>query len=74
MISLSQRGAKLVPIENRSRLRMRHVHFSIGEAERDAWLRHMESAVRDERLPAEIEAALLEYFERAANFMINRGD
>ena len=23
------------------RLRMRHAHFSIGEAERDAWLRHM---------------------------------
>ncbi len=27
------------------RLRMRHAHFSIGEAERDAWLRHMRAAM-----------------------------
>ena len=27
------------------RLRMRHRHFSIGEAERDAWLRHMRTAL-----------------------------
>ena len=27
------------------RLRMRHRHFAIGEAERDAWLRHMRAAL-----------------------------
>ena len=27
------------------RLRMRHRHFGIGEAERDAWLRHMRAAL-----------------------------
>src|SRR5215468_6472681 len=27
------------------RLRMRHVRFRIGEAERDAWLRHMRTAL-----------------------------
>ncbi len=27
------------------RLRMRHAHFAIGEAERDAWLRHMRTAL-----------------------------
>ena len=27
------------------RLRMRHRHFVIGEAERDAWLRHMRAAL-----------------------------
>ena len=27
------------------RLRMRHAHFAIGEAERDAWLRHMRAAL-----------------------------
>ena len=27
------------------RLRMRHAHFVIGEAERDAWLRHMRAAL-----------------------------
>src|SRR5262252_10474835 len=40
------------------RLRMRHVRFLIGEAERDAWLRHMRTALdeialdkdRDEQL------------------------
>jgi len=54
------------------RLRMRHLPFAIGRAERDAWMRHMNAAVRAEKLPAEIEAALLQYFERTATFMMNR--
>ena len=54
------------------RLRMRHVPFSIGQAERDAWVRHMTSAVKAENLPAEVESAMLQYFERAATFMMNR--
>ena len=41
------------------RLRMRHVHFAIGEAERDAWLRHMRAALDELGLaPAARRAAL----------------
>jgi hemoglobin len=56
------------------RLRMRHLPFSIGQAERDAWIKHMKAAVEAEHLPAPVQAALLEYFERTAIFMMNRQD
>ena len=54
------------------RLRMRHFPFAIGQVERDAWMRHMRAAVEAERFPPEIEGVLLDYFDRAATFMINR--
>ena len=54
------------------RLRMRHFPFAIGQAERDAWMRHMRAAVEAERLPADVQNVLLDYFERAATFLINR--
>lgn len=53
------------------RLRMRHMPYTIGEAERDAWLHHMKAAVEAEELPAIVRAAMLQYFENAANFMMN---
>jgi hemoglobin len=54
------------------RLRMRHFPFAIGQPERDAWMRHMRAAVEGERFPTEIETVLLDYFDRAATFLINR--
>ncbi len=56
------------------RLRMRHLPFAIGQAERDAWVKHMKAAVEAENLAAPVQATLLEYFERAATFMMNRPD
>jgi hemoglobin len=53
------------------RLRMRHVPFSIGPAERDAWLRHMTAAVRAGGLEPPTEAAVLEYFAMAADHLVN---
>jgi len=53
------------------RLRMRHAGFAITSAERDAWLAHMNAAVRSAVLPAEVEAQMLEYFERAADHLRN---
>src|ERR1700682_1379518 len=48
------------------RLRMRHIPFRIGQAERDAWLGHMRAAVAtSEASPADARA-LMEYFETAA--------
>ena len=54
------------------RLRMRHLPFSIGSRERDAWLGHMLGAVAGSGA-GETEMAELEaYFTSAADFMINR--
>lgn len=53
-------------------LRMRHLPFAIGEAERDAWLVHMTAAVRAAELPPAVEAALLDYFTRAADWLVNQ--
>ena len=57
------------------RLRMRHVPFVIGPAERDAWLRHMLGALLElERASRISEADALEfhaYLEMAANSLVN---
>jgi len=57
------------------RLRGRHLPFVIGEAERDAWFGHMAAAldvvVGERGTPAELEAQMLEYFARAADFLVN---
>lgn len=53
------------------RLRMRHAPFSIGPAERDAWLRHMLAALDAAEFPAEVTPTMREYFERAATFLLN---
>ena len=54
------------------RLRMRHQPFAIGQAERDAWLRHMTVAVESLDLAPAVRKALLDYFETASTAMINR--
>jgi hemoglobin len=54
------------------RLRMRHVPFVIGPAERDAWYRHMEAAVKAGGLAPDVEAEVLGYFEMAATHLVNQ--
>ncbi|SEG55590.1 hemoglobin [Thermomonospora echinospora] len=56
------------------RLRMRHVPFTIGTAERDAWLRHMRDALDELDLPEQLEQMLWEYLEMAARSLINSPD
>jgi hemoglobin len=53
------------------RLRMRHRHFVIGEAERDAWLRHMRAALDEIGLPPELDAQLWDYLVMAAHSLVN---
>jgi hemoglobin len=53
------------------RLRMRHVPFTIGQAERDAWLTHMRDAVDELKLPEQLDTMLWDYLVMAANSMIN---
>lgn len=54
------------------RLRMRHANFEIGEAERDAWLRNMKSAVDELEIGTELKNELWEYLVMAANSMVNQ--
>jgi hemoglobin len=53
------------------RLRMRHYEFKIGPKARDAWLRHMKTAVAALELSELDEAMLWDYLERAAHAMLN---
>jgi hemoglobin len=53
------------------RLRMRHVHFAIGEAERDAWLRHMRTALDELGLDPGYDDQLWQYLVMAAHSLVN---
>jgi hemoglobin len=54
------------------RLRMRHARFAIGEAERDAWLRHMRAALDDIGLDEALDAQLWDYLVMAAHSLVNQ--
>jgi hemoglobin len=54
------------------RLRMRHAHFAIGEAERDAWLRHMRTAMDELDLDPARDAQLWDYLVMAAHSLVNQ--
>jgi hemoglobin len=53
------------------RLRMRHVRFAIGEAERDAWLRHMRTAMDELELEPSYDEQLWQYLVMAAHSLVN---
>ena len=54
------------------RLRMRHARFDIGEAERDAWLRHMRTSLDELSLDPALDAQLWDYLVMAAHSLLNR--
>jgi len=54
------------------RLRMRHVPFSIGPAERDAWLAAMRTALDEATLEQAHRDALWSYLDTTAHSMQNR--
>jgi len=53
------------------RLRIRHIPFAIGQAERDAWLAHMLAAIDEVGITEPARGVMREYFERGATFMMN---
>jgi hemoglobin len=59
-------------VRGHPRLRMRHVPFAIGPAERDAWLRAMRVALDDAELDDAHRDTLWEYLETTAHSMQNR--
>jgi hemoglobin len=54
------------------RLRMRHLPFSIGEAERDRWLALMNAAMDEIGLSGHARTHLGAFFDQVADFMRNR--
>ena len=54
------------------RLRMRHARFDIGEAERDAWLRHMRTSLDELGVDPALDAQLWDYLVMAAHSLLNR--
>ena len=64
------------------RLRLRHMPFAIGRAEREAWMERMTAALdaarvadgTGRRLPAEIRDLMFEHFDNAATFLVNKAD
>jgi hemoglobin len=54
------------------RLRMRHARFTIGEAERDAWLRNMRTALDELELDEAHDTQLWAYLEMAAHSLVNQ--
>ena len=53
------------------RLRMRHMPFAIGVAERNAWFGHMAAAVESGGLDPEVAEQVIAYFDNAATHLIN---
>jgi hemoglobin len=56
------------------RLRMRHAPFPIGQAERDQWVKCMLDAIDTVGFVDPVRQELIDYFERAATFLINRAE
>ncbi len=60
------------------RLRMRHMPFTIGPAERNAWMRHMVASLETAQMPdgspldPDIAQAMFAHFDNAATHLINR--
>ena len=55
------------------RLRMRHMPFSIGIAERDQWVACMDQAMQETAIDAALRTRLKESFMQTADWMRNRG-
>jgi hemoglobin len=55
------------------RLRMRHMPFSIGIAERDQWVACMDQAMQETRVDATLRTRLKDSFMQTADWMRNRG-
>ncbi|MFZ9309349.1 MAG: globin [Candidatus Nanopelagicales bacterium] len=53
------------------RLRMRHAAFEIDIKAKDAWLTHMQKALDNRHLQADLDAEIRTYLVNTANFLVN---
>ena len=56
------------------RLRMRHVDYAVTPDQRDRWMQHMLAAMDTLELPESHDAAMRDYFTRAADMLVNADD
>jgi hemoglobin len=54
------------------RLRLRHLPFSIGRRERDAWVKQMLAALDESDMPEAVRNEMRSYFQDAATFLMNK--
>jgi hemoglobin len=64
--------ARYVERRGHPRLRMRHMPFAIDDTARDRWVRNMDRALDEAKLPEDVTAALREFFHSTATFLRNR--
>ncbi len=65
-------SSKYIDERGHPRLRMRHMPFSIGVAERDRWLELMAAAMDEVEVPSAARRTLDSFFAQTADFMRNR--
>jgi hemoglobin len=65
-------STRYLEMRGHPRLRMRHVPFRIGEAERDRWLKLMGEAMEETGTPLAARAFLEPFFAQVADFMRNQ--
>ena len=53
------------------RLRMRHAPFQVTQAGRDRWIKLMEEALAEVKLPESVVPVLRQFFNDSGTFMIN---
>jgi len=54
-------------------LRESHLRFKIGQTERDAWIRNMETALDDVEVAEPVRRALLAFFAKSYAYVVNIG-
>jgi len=66
-------GGPMRYVEERGhpRLRMRHAPYKIDFTARQQWVKWMDEALDEVRLPVEADALLRQFFHTTATFMIN---
>ena len=63
---------KYIEERGHPRLRMRHMPFRIGEAERDRWLQLMGKAMVEQTIAEPAAGVLKDFFVQTADFMRNQ--
>ena len=62
---------KYIEERGHPRLRMRHIPFQIGTAERDRWLKLMSEAMEEIKIEPPASKLLADFFAQTADFMRN---
>ncbi len=62
---------KYIQERGHPRLRMRHIPFKIGLAERDRWIKLMNNAINERKIGSPAREQLTSFFIQTADFMRN---